>query len=184
MKLLILIYVLLPIIYDVVRSEPDYTFHKVLDFVENHNTFIFEESKMKDINRPRFKVYTDIPNNNDHVDIKEKDIIEFGVVSENVNGCYNTSTSVFTAPVSGTYIFYLEQTEIRFQYYLVDIVREKNHETLGFIATYNSKVKYDLFAMANLDANEDVWVECVTKNYCSHSGGFYLTFAGILMQEL
>ncbi|KAK3586717.1 hypothetical protein CHS0354_017513 [Potamilus streckersoni] len=181
MNLLILF--LLPIIYDVVRSEHVSTFTDVFDLVAKYNTLMEEQIKTKEYDRPRFKVYTEQYVSTDYVTFYLNETIQFSDVRENVKGCYNSSTSVFQAPVSGLYLFYIGQTEPRGDLLQADIVRGNGHEIIGFLASYILNTKNEVYVIANLDADEDVWIECAISQ-CWSRYGFYLMFSGVLLQEL
>ncbi|XP_045171854.2 complement C1q tumor necrosis factor-related protein 3-like [Mercenaria mercenaria] len=127
--------------------------------------------------------YSQLSKDVDH--IGNHQTIVFDTVTTNIGGGYNPNDGIFTAPVTGTYVFFWLNTNRDHSYMNTELVRNSvvvgksmsdAMDHIDYAASSNT-------AVLQLNEGEEVWVRSGTWHSAVVAGDFYSTYSGWLLYE-
>ncbi|KAK7097062.1 hibernation-associated plasma protein HP-27-like [Littorina saxatilis] len=121
---------------------------------------------------------------NDPVDIGPKGTLKFDHFVTSLGGGYDAHTGIFTAPVSGLYVFYLTIMSSNGHYIEVTLVKEGVSLDTAHAGATDSHNFYDqgsLLVTVHLNKGEQVWNERAGGDSTIVRGSFWTVFSGYLI---
>ena len=118
------------------------------------------------------------------------DVIEFPDVIDNIGSHYDTSTSVFTCPVTGLYSLHLSLASYSASEVVADLIHDSatGQQTLATaIAQYEEDSQGTVSPVFVCNQGDEVWAEAVrfsSQQLAADSGRRYNTFSGFLVYPI
>ncbi|XP_062613749.1 complement C1q tumor necrosis factor-related protein 3-like [Saccostrea cucullata] len=104
------------------------------------------------------------------------------VITNEGNG-YNPSNGIFTAPISGMYVFFVNVQSYSTQHIYVDIVLNGSTKVRTMAYSYNNNDSYESgpnLAVLNIQKGDAVWIKRHSGSGYYHNGPI-TTFSGFLI---